>query len=87
MVDTYQIEAALSPWETKIMHNGEPMNNVRRFRVEQSAKEICTLTLELEADLIEIQTNGVNVVRNDRPMPARFHRPRGHDPYNSDDPL
>lgn len=85
-MDTYQIEAAMSPHDTKIMRNGEPLNNVQRFTVMQGVDEHCRLILDLAPDMVEVHAEGVDVTRNDRPFPKRFYRPLGYDPYNSDQP-
>ena len=77
MTEKFQIKVALSPYDTLIHRNGEPLGAVTRFSVSQSiGHELPELVLWMNPDLIELELEIDPIVL--------FDRPEGYDPYNSE---
>ena len=81
-METFQIEAVPNPAHTKIMRNGEQLNCVTKFVLEQEVGELSRLTLFMVPDLVEVQASDIDVEYREQNQFGLFSRPRGYDPYN-----
>ncbi len=88
MGDRYEIHARRSPFETKLLLNGEPLENVQKFALQQSAEGdgLAKLTLYVAPELVDVTVEGVESEIITAPPPCH-PLAMGYDPYNSADAL